>query len=433
MHRFRVLAIFCLVCTGWGQSARTSGAIEALEAKIAADPNDYMAHFDLGRAFFNRNDFDRARQQFEWVAENRPEFLPARTALAQLALRRDDVDTALKSALEILQTAPDNTTAQLLAAAGYLRKGDAGAARTQLNQLLEKNPRSVDALLEMGVLELKQLRYEEAEKQFRTAFAADPSNVRGIRGVAETWFQRNEPDRAVQVLSAAYRERPARKDLMKELANAEQRAMRFDEAIRDYQALAPLFADNPIEQADVYSHLANCNSARGDVNGAINNSRKAAGLVPDNAVYNSQVAGFLNTAGKYPESIASYRTAMQLKPNDPVVMNNLAFLIVKTGGDLDEALALAGRARELRPDMSEIQDTVGWIYFKKNSLDNALQIFEQLVQKPGNASYHYHYGAVLAKKGSTEEALKQLRLALQFNPAADERGQIMELIATLNK
>jgi len=86
-------------------------------------------------------------------------------------------------------------------------------------------------------------------------------------------------------------------------------------------------------------------------------------------------------------------------------------------------------ARRQFPDSSEILDTLGWIYLKKDMVESASQIFEDLVKKePANPTFHYHYGAALAHKGDKAAALKELNLALKYNPGKGEQEEIRDLI-----
>ena len=49
----------------------------------------------------------------------------------------------------------------------------------------------------------------------------------------------------------------------------------------------------------------------------------------------------------------------------PVAANNLAWMFAETGENLDMALQLAQAATRRVPEQPEIQDTLGWIYYKK--------------------------------------------------------------------
>jgi tetratricopeptide (TPR) repeat protein len=116
-----------------------------------------------------------------------------------------------------------------------------------------------------------------------------------------------------------------------------------------------------------------------------------------------------------------------------VALNNLAFIVAESGGDLDRALTYAKRARQKLPEAHEIADTLGWIYLKKNLTDNALEVFQELVKsQPNRSTFRFHLGMALSQKGDKVKALKELQTALRSNPAKDEEGKIKELIAKLS-
>jgi tetratricopeptide (TPR) repeat protein len=115
-------------------------------------------------------------------------------------------------------------------------------------------------------------------------------------------------------------------------------------------------------------------------------------------------------------------------------MNNLAYLISTSGGDLDEALTLARRARQLLPDMDEVSDTLGWIYLKKAMPEQAIELFDKLVQtKPERSTYHYHLALALSAKGDNFAAAEQLKAALNCNPGKDEAEKIRQMQNTIRR
>jgi hypothetical protein len=62
---------------------------------------------------------------------------------------------------------------------------------------------------------------------------------------------------------------------------------------------------------------------------------------------------------------AAYQRALALDPNAPVAANNLAQLYVDRNENLDVALQLAQTAKAGLPNSHEVDDTLGWIYYKK--------------------------------------------------------------------
>jgi tetratricopeptide (TPR) repeat protein len=408
-------------------------ATTELQSVVTAAPENFVARFNLGRAYFAKGDLEQARLQFEAALKLRTDYMPARLALTQLALRRGDPDVALKYAQETLKMNPNSGISTLMEAAAYLRKGQYDEARALLDRILKANPNQADTLLEMGVLNLIQRHYKEAEEPFRKAYAADPSNLRGLLGLAELYFQQNQPDQAVGVIADEVKKQPQRPDLKKELANAEFRAKHFDKAIADYQSILDRYKDAPMEQADLYNRIAVTYSVLGDTPKAIDSIQKARQLVPTNIGYISTLAQFYDAIGKKQEALAGYRDAIKLDPNNAVVLNNLAYLMTETGGNLDEALTLANRAKQQLPNLTEVSDTIGWIYIKKNLSDNAIEIFRDLVSKSKeNPTFHYHYGMALAQKGDKSRAMQELKAALQYKPTKTEENNIKELLQKLS-
>lgn len=62
---------------------------------------------------------------------------------------------------------------------------------------------------------------------------------------------------------------------------------------------------------------------------------------------------------QWPEAEARYRAALALDPNDPAVLNNLAWLLARRGRSLDEAERLIRHALTLNPvPRAEFEDTL---------------------------------------------------------------------------
>ena len=82
------------------------------------------------------------------------------------------------------------------------------------------------------------------------------------------------------------------------------------------------------------------------------------------------------------------------------------------------------------PDSTSIQDTLGWIYIKKNLSDDAVRLFRDLVRlEPNNASFHYHYGMALLQKGDKSSARNELETAIRNKPSKDDSDKIRQLLA----
>ena len=410
-----------------------AAAIKEFEAKTTEKPDDYVARFNLGRAYFVSGNNERAVEQFVGAFHLKPDYLPNLVGLAQLSLRVSNIERALQFAGEILKLKPDNSLGNLLEAVCYDQMGNFDDARKALDVVFKNDPDDLDALLELGNLNLSDKHYREAETPFRRAWTLDPSVLRGIEGVAEVHLLINEPDQAVQIVAAEAEKDPQNRDLRKLLGAVELRAQKYDPAIATYQSLIDPSKDAPLQQADLYAHIAEAYGKKDDFQHGADNYKKAIELAPKNVAYPTSLATLYERAGKKQEAMATYRDALQLKPGSPVLLNNLAFLMADNGGNLDEALSIALMAKRQLPDLNEIEDTIGWIYLKKNLVDSASRVFAELVEKYStNWMFHYHYAVALERKGDRAGALKELNAALENKPSKAVEGTIKDLVKKLS-
>jgi len=140
----------------------------------------------------------------------------------------------------------------------------------------------------------------------------------------------------------------------------------------------------------------------------------------------------LDGAGRHPEAQQVYEATLKIQPDNPIVLNNLAFLLAETGGNLDDALSKAQRAKQLLPGMAEVSDTLGWIFLKKKLPDQAIDILKDLVVKqPNHAIYRFHLGMAYSQKGDKTRAMEQLREALKYSPSTEDKKKIEALITRL--
>jgi tetratricopeptide (TPR) repeat protein len=408
-------------------------AISELQSVVNAAPDNFVARYNLGRSHVARGEWEQARQQFTEAIRLRPDYLPARLALAQLQVMQSEFEQALKSADEILQVDKKNGPARMIQAAALMGERKYADARRLLEALRQANPNTPDVDFSLGMLAVKENNLNEAESVFRKAYAANPKDTRNLVGLVETLAGGGHFDQAIQFLQAEMAKNPSRIDLQMSLGNVAARAKNYDLAIGQFQTVLNELDKNSKARGDVYFRMGIALRQKGDLNGSIQYLYKAREALPVNSTVGVELALALAATGRKQEAKDAYEQAIKLNPQDGVALNNLAFLIAESSsGDLDQALTYAQRAKQALPNLSEVSDTLGWIYLKKNMSDNAMDIFQGLVnQKPDNPIYRFHLGMALAQKGDKPQALRELQRALRSNPPKDEETKIKDLISKL--
>ena len=406
-------------------------ALAELQSVVTRSPDNPVARFNLGRAHIAKDEWEQARQAFQKAIELRPDYMLARLALAQLLVTRGDFDAALKSAQEILKIDRQNKSAELIESAAYLGQKKYAESRALLNGMLSKNPNSPDVLFQLGVVNLAEGKYKDANDSFKRAYELNPANSRGLMGMVETEMAENKPDEAIKTLETEAAKAPNRLDVQLALGNTEVRAGRYDLAIGYFQRVLSGLDKTTKARGDIYMRIGETYRRKGDLQDSISALEDARKFLPDNTVILSTLGLVLDSAGKWPEAKQVYSATLKMDPNNAVSLNNLAFLMAEHGdtGDLDTALTMAQKAKQLLPNLPEVSDTLGWIYLKKNLSGDAVDIFKELVAKvPNSSTFRFHLAKAYYQQGDKVRAKSELQSALKLSPTAYEKAQIEDLL-----
>ncbi len=113
--------------------------------------------------------------------------------------------------------------------------------------------------------------------------------------------------------------------------------------------------------------------------------------------------------------------ALDLAPEQPLVLNYLGYSWAEQNKNLDRARAMLLRATELRPQDGNIADSLGWVLFRLGDLRGAITWLEKAVElEPRNSVINDHLGDAYWAAGRQREGRFQWRRALTTEPEAAE-------------
>ncbi len=352
--------------------------------------------------------------------------------LAQLKLAKGDAQGFEADARRALAAAPGNVEARVLLMRLLLNMGRAAEA-ARLATEASSAARSNEAFLETaGTALLSYGRPADALGFFETLARRRPGKAQPLFLEGLTRAGLGQLDQARDALNAALRLEPQSTQVLVALADVEIRAGRLDAA---GQAVARAEkAGVPAATTDALKvRLA---VARKDANGALAASQRllaaqpttqnllslmglyvwadrradaekvaADWLVrnPGDAAVAVALAEAQSKAGRREATIATYRQFLERRPDDAIVLNNLASAVLET--DPAEALRLAERAYGLAPNAPAIADTYAWTLHRTGSGAKARDILSRLwAAGSAQPTIGYHYAAVLAQAGDVAGA-----------------------------
>jgi tetratricopeptide (TPR) repeat protein len=127
-----------------------------------------------------------------------------------------------------------------------------------------------------------------------------------------------------------------------------------------------------------------------------------------------------------------FERTVELDSRAAVAANNLAWLLAEEGENLDRALHLAQAAKAALPEQPEVDDTLGWVYYKKGLLPLAIAAFKRSIEHdPGSPLYQYHLGLAYAKSGDKVRARRALETALRIHKSFPGAPDAERLLAGL--
>lgn len=131
---------------------------------------------------------------------------------------------------------------------------------------------------------------------------------------------------------------------------------------------------------------------------------------------------------EYDKAIARYRRLLELAPNNPAVLNNLAYALAVRKNNVAEALPMAEKAYSLAKGDPRLADTLGWIYHLAGQNEKAVKLMEEAVRvAPKNPEVHLHFAIVSEAAGNKLAAEVGLQRALEMDPKLAEREEVKQL------
>jgi len=197
---------------------------------------------------------------------------------------------------------------------------------------------------------------------------------------------------------------------------------RSDEAIAQLKAMV---AENArligaqVELGDIFRSKKRFGEAVTAYDEAIR--RAAATGLPERwaLFYDRGVA--LERSGQWNRAEADLLHALEMKPDQPLVLNYLGYSWIDRGENLERGLKMIEKAVELRPEDGYIVDSLGWAHYRIGDYAGAVQYLEKATELvPEDPTINDHLGDAYWQTGRLVEARYQWRRALQFGPQESE-------------
>jgi Flp pilus assembly protein TadD len=110
----------------------------------------------------------------------------------------------------------------------------------------------------------------------------------------------------------------------------------------------------------------------------------------------------------------------------------MAWIYAEHGGSVDMALQLAQVAQAELPNDADVHDTLGWIYYKKGMIPQAVASLRRSLElQPKNATAAYHLALVHETAGDRGEARRLMTHFLSLDSSSERSADIRRRLQQL--
>lgn len=356
---------------------------------IGAQDSDAIAAMcrDHGAIRTSTNNVPGAISCFEFLASHAPARQPEYSYMAGLLYdslkKRDKAASAYSAAIRGTNAVPD----------AYVRLAllDAEEKPQVAMEILERGrrqfPDTPEILFLLGTLYDRAGNEAKATEAFAGASKFDPSVADSFVRLALIQYK-NDPDKAMETLQTASRRLPDQPVILYTLAQFHFTAKRFAEA------------------ADTFARVVSLLKASGQTN------------IGENLYLSYGSA--CERAGRTNEAERVLEDCVEVHPDHAEALNYLAYMWAEQGTNLVRALDYVRRALRKDPENGAYIDTLGWILYRQQKYQEALENLEIANLLQGDdPTILDHIGDTHKALGNTAKAVSFWKQSLLIDPSND--------------
>jgi tetratricopeptide (TPR) repeat protein len=260
----------------------------------------------------------------------------------------------------------------------------------------------------------------------RLALSLQPDHALALDTLGEAFGRLKQYETAIDVYDQTPENSPLRVNADIRIALLLDALGKSDEALKRLRAIV---AEHP-QNAEALSALADLDRAHKNFIASADGYTRVLALTSPNeksqwAIYYFRGVDY-ERAKQWDKAEADFKKALDLYPEQPLVLNYLGYSWADQGIHLDEAFKMLRRAVELQPEDGYIVDSLGWAHYKLGHYDEAVKLLERAIElKPGDPVINDHLGDAYWQAGRHLDAQFQWNHARDLNPDPEELPKIL--------
>jgi tetratricopeptide (TPR) repeat protein len=412
------------LASSYEQMKDFKGAAEAYRRALEMNSDNMDLKRAYAQSLFTAEDYDAAQKVFLQIAAEEPNDLLSALRLSQLYRQKRDFSKAREYAAKASALDPGNIEVRYNEVSLYEAEGKMTDAVKALKEILagiskrtlsagERNSRAF--LLErLGVLYRSTDQTEPAVTAFREIADNDPdSAARALAQIIDTYRAAKDFAAADREAAAAMKRFPNDRLIKLIAGNVQADLGRFKESETLLKSLLSGKGDRDIwiALAQVYEKSKNWPS----MSHAIDEAGKLSESQEDKENVTFLRGAMYERMKEFDRAEAEFRAVLKTNPNNASALNYLGYMLADRNVRLNEALEMIHKAVEQEPSNGAFLDSLGWVYFRLNKLEEAEESLRSSLRQYGgrDATVYDHLGDVCNSRNNLKEAVKQWEQALK--------------------
>ncbi len=396
----------------------------------------------------------------------------------KIKLSQDKINEALKSFKRASKIQPDYFQAVLAEGIIYEEKGQWKKAIKTYKKFLKKNPHTVSILERLVQAYFSINNYKKVVPYAQKLADLDPGNLNVKVKLGILYTDSREYQKALKIFKDILRHSPDSDKIIYYIAAIYQETKKFEQAIEYYQQIpndSVLYSDSLIQSAQILSNWAleehHNNSVSEKIKTreflnfiqeklskaetpkiqlamikasyfeAIDNIDEAINSLSsykDKPSFNESnlyyLAALYDKNEKYQEAHQILWRIIKNNPKNAHAWNFLGYSLIEREVDLDKAYEYIKKAVALAPDDGYIRDSLGWYYYKRGNMEQALKELE-IARKfvDNDMTISKHLGIVYQNLNKYQKAKKFFVEALHNSKLEEERNVIYHHLKDLDR
>lgn len=412
------------------QKEKQKEVIEILQHLIKnSDQHKHTAYYYLGHIQQTKENFSEAEKYYKESLKIQEDFKTAIIALARLYEQTNRSVEAVKLLQSFSEKFGSDEQIALYLSRIYLYQKDYNNAYLQYEIISAFNPSNIELQTRMAFILIKQKKYKDALNKLQDTLNQKPKIS----------------DRIHFYIGAIYEEMKQYPKAIKAFLKVPSSSLYHDES-RIYAAYLENKQENPQKAIQILENAITPNSQNPKL------FTVYASLLNDTQQYDKAIT-FLNSAikkfpkeqqlhfvlgsvhdkvGNKKETIKIMKHVLSLNPQHVEALNYLAYTYAEMNEQLDEAETLARQAIKLKPNDGYIQDTLGWIIFKKGHISDSIKLLESAYKMQSDESIiAEHLGDAYYKNNLLNKALEMYKKAYEIETGRKEKDKIQSKIKAI--